>query len=261
MPHLIFRALLRLLPTELGGRRSPIHSSYHPNWNLGLKWHGALSLNGGQVFLEGREELAPGAEATIRIEPAISPELWGGVAVGAVLPMHEGSQVVGYAVILEVLSRAEHLTPEVAAFVHQAAQFCEFVEKASELPMGARLRRTRERMLKLYEAGANLPHVQWPDGVEGGPRPEPPRDWVGFEKFDIYWEVFDPYEESAPVAGSLSDDVLDVYADVRRGLELWQRRDVDRTAAVWEWRFSFDTHWGDHAVDALRALHRACRDA
>jgi hypothetical protein len=28
----------------------------------------------------------------------------------------------------------------------------------------------------------------------------------------------------------------------------------------WEWRFHFDVHWGDHAVDALRALHRACRE-
>jgi hypothetical protein len=27
---------------------------------------------------------------------------------------------------------------------------------------------------------------------------------------------------------------------------------------VWEWRFHFDVHWGEHAVDALRALHRAC---
>ena len=26
-----------------------------------------------------------------------------------------------------------------------------------------------------------------------------------------------------------------------------------------EWRLAFDSHWGDHAVDALRALHRACR--
>ncbi|MBT2659203.1 DUF5063 domain-containing protein [Bacillus sp. ISL-18] len=27
--------------------------------------------------------------------------------------------------------------------------------------------------------------------------------------------------------------------------------------ATWEWKFSFDIHWGSHAVDAIRALHSA----
>ncbi len=85
---------------------------------------------------------------------------------------------------------------------------------------------------------------------------QPPGSWQAFEKFEIYWEVFDPYELDQPVAGSLSDDLLDVYRDVRGGLALWEsRHDAD---AIWEWRFSFESHWGDHAVDALRALHRSC---
>ena len=29
-------------------------------------------------------------------------------------------------------------------------------------------------------------------------------------------------------------------------------------SAIWEWRFNFNYHWGEHAVDALRALQRAC---
>jgi hypothetical protein len=51
--------------------------------------------------------------------------------------------------------------------------------------------------------------------------------------------------------------MLDVYLDVGRGLKLWEQ-DPNKAAAVWEWRFHFDIHWGDHAIDALRALHRAC---
>jgi hypothetical protein len=86
-----------------------------------------------------------------------------------------------------------------------------------------------------------------------------PTDWPGFEDKDFYWEVFDPYDhdDNQPVAGSLADDALDVYRDIRRGLALW---DASRTRnAIWEWRFHFDVHWGDHATDALRALHRACK--
>ena len=90
------------------------------------------------------------------------------------------------------------------------------------------------------------------------PRPSrAEQSWYGFEPFDSYSEVFDPYdrEDHEPVVGSLSDDLLDVYRDIRGGLWSWE---TDATAnAIWEWRFSFDTHWGDHAADALRALHRA----
>jgi hypothetical protein len=115
-------------------------------------------------------------------------------------------------------------------------------------------------LLELYDAGCSLPQVDPPDGFDAGPSPAPPNDWQGFGEFEVYWQAFDPYEEEPLVAGSLSDDLLDVYSDVRHGLDLWISQSP-RTAAIWEWRFHFDFHWGDYAVDALRALHRACRDA
>ena len=85
-----------------------------------------------------------------------------------------------------------------------------------------------------------------------------PETWPGFGELDVYWEVFEVYEEGAPVCGSLSDDSLDVYRDVKRGLELWDRAGLSEIAAIREWRFHFEIHWGAHAVGALRALHRAC---
>jgi hypothetical protein len=154
----------------------------------------------------------------------------------------------------------ERSSPEVLAFAQQARQFCQFVEHADGSSLADRLANARLRLLELYRAGSMLPSVDPPDGVEAGPSPETPENWRGFERFESYWEVFDPYVDEPPVTTSLSDDVLDVYLDLRRGLDLWLR-DVPRAAAIWEWRFHFDLHWGDHAIDALRALHRACREA
>jgi hypothetical protein len=196
-------------------------------------------------------------EADVRIEP-LSYEFWGRVRIGSTISMQEGSRVVGYATIVEVVSAPDFFSPEVCAFVDQARQFCDFIEKANEWPRGERLSGVRSRLLALYEAGTSLPDVEPPDGFDAGPSPDPPKSWRGFDDFDVYWGVFDPYQESAPVAGSLTDDLLDVYRDVRRGLALWDSR-APRAAAIWEWLFHFDVHWGDHAVDALRALHRACR--
>lgn len=74
---------------------------------------------------------------------------------------------------------------------------------------------------------------------------------------DGYWEVFDPRELGEPVGGSLTDDLVDVYRDLRRGLAL---ADVSLAEVVWEWKFSYETHWGNHATDAIRLLHRVVTD-
>src|SRR5262245_51774839 len=100
----------------------------------------------------------------------------------------------------------------VDSFVREARPYCGFVEKASAMPLADRLRTARERLLSLYSAALSLPSVE-PDDSDASSSPDVPTDWPGFEDKDIYWEVFDPYEheDNEPVAGSLADDVLDIY--------------------------------------------------
>ncbi len=69
----------------------PIFSDYRPNWDLKNTWNGQPTINDGRVLLCGISELSPGAEGAARIEP-LAEEFWGGVDVGAVLPMLEGRQ-------------------------------------------------------------------------------------------------------------------------------------------------------------------------
>jgi hypothetical protein len=68
--------------------------------------------------------------------------------------------------------------------------------------------------------------------------------------------IFDPYDEddTTPVAGSLADDVADIYLTLRGGLDLVEAG-KPRGAALWEWKFGFDEHWGRHAAHALSAVH------
>jgi hypothetical protein len=78
---------------------------------------------------------------------------------------------------------------------------------------------------------------------------------INFGEYDFYWEVFNPYELEAPVGASLSDDILDIYKDVKKGILLYEKN--KHIEAIWEWKFGFEIHWGSHAVDAIRALHSA----
>jgi hypothetical protein len=70
----------------------------------------------------------------------------------------------------------------------------------------------------------------------------------------FYREVFDPWAEPTvgEVTGDIIDDLGDIYRDLRRGLVHWQ--DGNLADALWEWRFNFQIHWGEHATSALRAL-------
>jgi hypothetical protein len=73
----------------------------------------------------------------------------------------------------------------------------------------------------------------------------------------FYREIFDPFDASeVEVMGSLSDDLQDIYRDVRSGLLKWDRGEAG--AALWEWRFNFEGHWGEHTTSALRALYALC---
>lgn len=81
--------------------------------------------------------------------------------------------------------------------------------------------------------------------------------------FQYYTEpVADGFEvdlDGALCLGDLCDDLRDIWADMRRGLEEWRAgRPVE---ALLEWNLFFTCHWGPHAVGALKALHEFIRSS
>ena len=76
-----------------------------------------------------------------------------------------------------------------------------------------------------------------------------------------YWAYFDPSEPpdsgEQPVFGDLGDDLADIYRDIKPGLRAWEVGLEQYLAdIVYEWKFPlFGSHWGVHAVSAMRALH------
>jgi hypothetical protein len=77
---------------------------------------------------------------------------------------------------------------------------------------------------------------------------------------NLYWEVWDPTKESEAIHGSLADDFADIYRDLKVELNL---SDADQAAAednIWHWRFGYHSHWGQHAIDALRTIYFLLED-
>lgn len=171
-------------------------------------------------------------------------------------------------------------SPAARAFAAVADQYCQVIER--------RTSSTRERFLqdlhallpRLYAAALALPPPDLPlesddssneDGLQSPAETIPSKDpdrgqteewmdlytslgsYIGSQNH--YREIFDPYAAlpEPEVTGSLADDLADIYRDVRSGLRKWQRGENDE--ALWEWRFNFESHWGEHVTGALRALY------
>jgi hypothetical protein len=145
-----------------------------------------------------------------------------------------------------------------ARFAARASAYCDFIAGAAALSLDERLAAARTHLLALYEGALALAQRDEDFDVEPPESPPRPADWPGMGTRDVYWLVFDPFDHDdvEPVCGSLNDDLLDVYADVHRGLALWNAG--HREAALWHWRFDFNSHWGAHTIQALGALHTAC---
>lgn len=138
-------------------------------------------------------------------------------------------------------------------FFHSAVHFCSIIENFDSNQVHDNLRALLVALLDLYSKALYLPEVEPEHGEVTDIHISVPQ--INFNQYDHYWEVFNPYDLEEPVGASLSDDILDIYKDVKKGILLYEK--YEHIEAIWEWKFGFELHWGSHAVDAIRALHSA----
>ncbi len=140
-------------------------------------------------------------------------------------------------------------------FDELARRYCTFIETMETMPSEERVVEAVRLLSALVGAAIGLPQnvdVTEAD-VAGVAAPA-----IDLGIHDFYFEVFDPFEEAELVVSSVANDLGDIYVDLREGIDLL--KDGNPSDALWAWRSSYATHWGDHAVDALRALHRIATD-
>jgi uncharacterized protein DUF5063 len=143
-------------------------------------------------------------------------------------------------------------------FEQLARRFCDFCERETSEGREAFVAELERHLVTLYGAALELIPADPPE--EDAP-PVAHEEWRAvYDRVaarlgapGAYWLVYDPFVEEAPVLSQLADDVADIYRDIRAGLALLDRRPAE--APSWEWRSTFDSHWGRHAASAIYALH------
>ena len=154
-------------------------------------------------------------------------------------------------------------TPAFTDFYKSATDFCGFMESELKNTANEFLQTSRIHLIGLYEAALQLPAVDLEITVEY----EYAFNNLEFERVlsciverlgtsRYYWHIFNPSreEDTKPVCGDLSDDLGDMYKDLNRAILLFNKPDAKENA-LWQFKFDFDNHWGDHCMNALNAIH------
>ena len=154
----------------------------------------------------------------------------------------------------------------VIEFVAVANEFCKYTEHASELK-GDELLKIMQRILPLMYLKASLLPQLNPYFEDGNEKFVKESDWIIIhetlkEKFgtaDDYLEVSDEKlnESEGPVLSGISENMADIYQDIKDFLLLYQTGTVEvMNDAVWECRMNFENFWGQMLVNSLRAIHK-----
>jgi hypothetical protein len=153
-------------------------------------------------------------------------------------------------------------------FIEAAVKFCELIETQRTTPLRS-LHAIRETLLALYAAALRLPATQEVSSIHL-PVKFSVSEQINMRKLieqttapDIFWFCYRPFATpfEKPIACSISDSLADIWFDLKPGL-LALTQDQERWVSnvFWKWKFSFETHWGEHAVDSIWGIHKLLRD-
>jgi len=157
-------------------------------------------------------------------------------------------------------------SPNVIEFVAVANEYCKYLEHASEIK-GEEMLKIMQRIMPLLYLKATLLPALDPYFEEGNEKFVTEDTWRKiFEELrqklgtaDEFLEVnenkFD--EASLPVKSGISENMTDIYQDIKDFLLLYQTGTVEvMNDAIWECRNSFEGIWGQKLVNTIRAIHR-----
>ncbi|RZK36362.1 MAG: DUF5063 domain-containing protein [Hymenobacter sp.] len=148
-------------------------------------------------------------------------------------------------------------------FTTLSRHYCLLIESKEPVVPEAFLKQMQQVLLDLYSAALKLEWIDLQTNVE----PEVPKTNLPLilrviegklAAYRYYWSVFDPVsmDDIEPSCGDLHDDLGDIYKELKYSLLVFDLQTADsQENAAWQFKNDFVSHWSDHCINALRALH------
>jgi hypothetical protein len=153
----------------------------------------------------------------------------------------------------------------VVEFVTVANEYCGYIEQSADVSTEEFIDRMPKILSLLYLKALLLPDVEQLND-EGNEKFVTEFDWQfiknGIEaqlnERDTYLDFFDAEmnETPEPVASSISENLADVYQDLKDFIEIYKLgNEILSNDAIFECKVNFNEIWGFRLVNSLRMLH------
>ena len=141
---------------------------------------------------------------------------------------------------------------KVREFIKLANSYCHYIS-AKEMAYDD-ITALMELLMKLYLSATDLPETE-PETINSISSVEADQVRITFEEQipTYYWKVFDPFIQEDAVCANLAEDISEIAANLHRGIREFEAGRIGN--AIFEWKFGLNSHWGNHVVGALQALH------
>ncbi|MDO7874116.1 DUF5063 domain-containing protein [Hymenobacter sp. ASUV-10] len=154
-------------------------------------------------------------------------------------------------------------TEKLRQFIVLARRYCALIEAPQPVAPEAFLPEMQQVLAVLYAAALRLDWIDLQSNVDYEVAKIDLQailvivaEKVGDNRY--YWNVFDPTDmtDEPPVCYDLLDDLGDIYKDLQYSLRVFDLQTADsQENAVWGFNHDFSAHWGQHCINAMRALH------
>lgn len=152
----------------------------------------------------------------------------------------------------------------VTRFYGDAQAYCELIDQLRRGTLERPFSQLLQRLSCLASSGCELPFA-FPE-IE-----VPVIDRVGHEQWRVIAgeiaqavapaldELYALHSESESAlirASMLWDDLADIYRDLQQGIAHYETGESNHIAeAIWQWRWGYEHHWGEHLFRAMITLH------
>ncbi|MSQ32789.1 MAG: DUF5063 domain-containing protein [Dehalococcoidia bacterium] len=141
-------------------------------------------------------------------------------------------------------------------FVKLIRGYTTLVDNLSNFTTSAFLFECSKILPRLYLSAQELPYVSISDSYEGEDIGSPVssiKEKLG--KYDFYHDMIDPIVDKEIKYLPISDDLADIYVDLKSQLHNFEDVGEHRIYAIWEWKFGFQNHWGKHLLSTMKPIH------
>ncbi len=167
-------------------------------------------------------------------------------------------------------NEAELKTEEVTEFIKACEDYCEVIENFNKYSVKDFLYNVQKTLVRYYSAGFDLPDCCGSDGNTTISTEYTKRDVNEFFKLsnellqflddhNIYWSNFNPYPEvndKETSSHSLANDLSEIYEDIKLNIYVFKNGNLyDKQEMLWQFKFDWRGHTGDHWTFAVRAIH------